>query len=420
MTAELDILNLLLDRYERSGHCLPGKRSNRRVVLSLSRGEYPPYRENDPRTPEINAAVERLTAERLVTSAWRKGYEGWLLDKVFLNLDSLPQIYTRTGRTSIADTADLLCQLLRQAKAQIQTPWKLRFLDEELSRIEKNLRPSRLLSGAMEQVKGILTVLQYTEEGPELMRVISVNCFHDSKYLERNLLLSLSSIVRAYDPELANYRTADEELLSQSAALAQLGILTYPEIFEFCGSVQLFFAQSTLDTSPFPKGFCLQSENLDGLLKIGLDDIHTVLFVENRTNYRHILLRGVPAHQLVILHGGFYSPTRRQLFKLLSSGLTASAKVAFWGDIDLGGFLMFTRLKQFVFPALEPYRMGLEDYCAYRNSGSARSAAYLASLQKHMEQGAFDPVFTPVARAILEDGRTIEQEIMLSNHTNCY
>ena len=81
---------------------------------------------------------------------------------------------------------------------------------------------------------------------------------------------------------------------------------------------------------------------------------------------------------------------------------------------------MFTRLKQFVFPALEPYRMGLEDYCAYRNSGSARSAAYLASLQKQMEQGAFDPVFTPVARAILEDGRTIEQEIMLSNHTNCY
>ena len=83
------------------------------------------------------------------------------------------------------------------------------------------------------------------------MRVISVNCFHDSKYLERNLLSSLSSIVRAYDPELTNYRTADEELLPQSAVLAQLGILTYPEIFEFCGGVQLIFAQSEQDTQPF-------------------------------------------------------------------------------------------------------------------------------------------------------------------------
>ena len=103
------------------------------------------------------------------------------------------------------------------------------------------------------------------------MRVISVNCFHDSKYLERNLLSSLSSIVRAYDPELTNYRTADEELLPQSAVLAQLGILTYPEIFEFCGGVQLIFAQSEQDTQPFRRGFCLQSENLDNLTKIVLD-----------------------------------------------------------------------------------------------------------------------------------------------------
>ena len=66
MAPDLDILNLLLDRYERSGHCLPGKQSNRRVALSLTRGEYPPYRENDPYTQEINRAIERLAAEQLV------------------------------------------------------------------------------------------------------------------------------------------------------------------------------------------------------------------------------------------------------------------------------------------------------------------------------------------------------------------
>lgn len=78
-----------------------------------------------------------MPAGKAMRVGWWKGYEGWLVDKVFLNLDSLPQIYTRTGRTSIADTANLLCQLLRQAKAQIQVPWRLRFLDEELSRTEK-------------------------------------------------------------------------------------------------------------------------------------------------------------------------------------------------------------------------------------------------------------------------------------------
>lgn len=413
MMPDLDILNLLLDRYERSGHCLPGKQSNRRVALSLTRGEYPPYRENDPYTQEINRAVERLAAERLVTFSWRKGYEGWLMDKVYLELDALPKVYTQTGRTPISDTAELLCRLLRQAKDQIKTSWKLRFLDEELSRIEKNLRPSRLLSGDVEQVTAVLNVLQYTEGGAELMRVISANCFRDSKYLERNLFSSLSSIVRAYDPELANYRTADEELLPQSAVLAQLGILTYPEIFEFCGGARLIFAQSEQDTLPFQRGFCLQSENLDSLLEIALDGMDSLLFVENRTNYRHILLQGIRSHQLVILHGGFYSPAKRRFFQMLSSGLPASAEVSFWGDIDLGGFLMFTRLKQSVFPGLVPHRMGLEDYRAYQHCGLKRSPAYLVSLQKQMENGAFDPVFVPAAHAILEDGVTIEQEIML-------
>lgn len=245
------------------------------------------------------------------------------------------------------------------------------------------------------------------------MRVISVNCFHDSKYLERNLLSSLSSIVRAYDPELTNYRTADEELLPQSAVLAQLGILTYPEIFEFCGGVQLIFAQSEQDTQPFRRGFCLQSENLDNLTKIVLDRIDSLLFVENRTNYRHILLQGIQSHQLVILHGGFYSPAKRRFFQMLFSDLPASAEVSFWGDMDLGGFLMFTRLKQSVFPGLVPHRMGLKDYRMYQHCGLKRGPAYLVSMQKHLENGAFDPVFNPVAHAILADGVTIEQEIML-------
>lgn len=415
MAPDLDILNLLLDRYERSGHCLPGKQSNRRVALSLTRGEYPPYRENDPYTQEINRAIERLAAEQLVNFSWRKGYEGWLMDKVYLELDDLSKAkaYARTGRMPVTDTAERLCQLLRQAKDQIRTSWKLHFLDEELSRTGKNLRPSRLLSGNAEQITAILRVLQYTEKGPELMRVISTNCFHDSKYLERNLLSSLSSIVKAYDPELINYRTADNELLPQSAVLAQLGILTYPEIFEFCGGVRLIFAQSELDTLPFQKGFCLQSDNLDSLARIILDSIDSLLFVENRTNYRHILLQGIQSHQLVILHGGFYSPAKRRFFQMLFSDLPASAEVSFWGDMDLGGFLMFTRLKQSVFPGLVPYKMELKDYRMYQHWGLKRGSAYLASMQKQMENGAFDPVFLPIARAILEDGVTIEQEIML-------
>lgn len=74
---------------------------------------------------------------------------------------------------------------------------------------------------------------------------------------------------------------------------------------------------------------------------------------------------------------------------------------------------MFTRLKQSVFPDPVPHRMGLKDYRMYQRCGLKRGPAYLVSMQKHLESGAFDPVFNPVTHAILEDGVTIEQEIML-------
>ena len=407
------ILNRLLDRYERSGHCLPGRTSNQRVSLSLSQGKYPPYRENDPAVMEINESVRALGEEGLVSYTWRKGYEGWLLDKVYLNLENLPQAYQRAGRVPLADAADALDQILCQAAGEIHTPWKLRFLEDERFRIQKSLHPSRLLPEDRAQAQALLKVLAYTERGPELMRIISTACFHDSKYLEKHLRPQLCSIARAYVPELISYRAAGEEVLTQNVVLEQLGILPYPEILEFCGDVKLIFPGAVCCAGLFQKGFCLQSENLERVSGIGLEHIHSLLFVENRTNYRALLLRGVPDGQLIVFHGGFYSPARKRFFRMLAQAIPKTAKVLFWGDIDLGGFLMFTRLKRELFPDLTAHRMGLEDYCAYRQSGVERSQPYLSSLRQNMEEQTFDPSFLPVAEAILKNAVTVEQEIML-------
>ena len=407
------ILNLLLDRYERSGHCVPGKTSHQRIALSLAQGKYPPYRENDPSVMEINREVGSLVQEQLVFCTWRKGYEGWLLDKVYLNLERLPQIYARADRTPLRETADALCRLLRGAEEEIRTPWKLYFLEEERGRVRKTLHPSRFLPENPEQAQALLKVLAYTERGPELMRIISTNCFHDSKYLERNLRATLCAIARAYDPDLTAYRAAGEDILSQNVVLGQLGILTYPEIFEFCGNVKLVLSDAECRAGIFRRGFCLQSENVNQITRIEMPQIRSLLFVENRTNYRSLLLRGVPEGQMIVFHGGFYSPTKKRFFHLLSQGLPKTAEILFWGDIDLGGFLMFTRLKKELFPGLTAYRMSLEEYEAYRENGMARSEKYLSVLRQNMEQQTFDPVFMPVAEEILSHAVTVEQEIML-------
>lgn len=411
MTPDIEILNLLLDRYERSGHCLPNKNSNRRVALSLSRGEYPLYRENDPANIEINHMIEGLSEEGLVSYIWRKGYEGWLMDKVCLNMEELSSAYKKVGRVPLSETASELDHMIRQYLPKIKTPWKLRFLEDELSYLGKNLKLSKHL--APEKAEAVLRVLAFTECGPTLMRVISVNCFHDSKFLERDLRSNLISIAKAYEPELIAFRDAGDELLTQSTVLEQIGILTYPEIFEFCGPACLMINGSTLDISPFRKGFCLQSENLSHISSLSLNRVRNVLFIENRTNYRDFLMRAFPDDWLIVWHGGFYSPTKKKLFQLISRHLHASTEVYFWGDIDLGGFLMFTRLKNEIFPNLIPYRMGLEEFNKHKAYGLKQGRAYLNSLQQQMEQRRFDAVFQPVTMEILSSGVTIEQEAIL-------
>jgi len=412
MTREIEILNLLLDRYERSGHCLPGRESGRRVMLHMKR-DYADYRENNPFATEVNHTIQGLEEEGFVSFSWCKGYEGWLLDEVWLNLNSVDEAYIRAKREPLSTSSDALYYIVCQTITKIRTPWKLRFLEEEAERLRKSLRPSRLLPRDIVQAEAIMKVLQYTENGPELMRVISTNCFRDSKYLERNILSQLVSITKAYDPDLVEYRAMGNEYLTQNVVLKQLGIITYPEILEFCGNIHLAFPATQINTEAFENGFCFQSENLHLLSSIELSCIKTLLFVENRTNYRRLVLQGIPDTTLVIYHGGFYSPVKRRLFHMMSDSAGTSRESLFWGDIDLGGFLMFTRLKRDLFPNLIPWKMGLEDFERYKACGIRQSTSYLGSLQNKLEEKKIDPIFFPVARAMLKEGVTIEQEIMI-------
>ena len=408
-----EILNLLLDRYERSGHCLSGKQSNKRIALTMRPKEYAVYKDNDPKVQEINSIVLAMANEGLISFAWRKGYENWLLEKVYLELGRLSDAYARVKRVPLVVTAQTLRQLIQLAQEQITTPWKCRFLGDEYTRLCEKLRPSPLFPQDSELAEAVLKVLAYTEQGPELMRVISTNCFRNSKYLEKNLVSKLVSIAKAYEPELMKYRAMEEDVLSQNEVLKQIGILTYPEIYEMHGCIRLVLAEAVVDTGAFGGGFCLQSENVDSLLKLQFGGTKTVLFVENRTNYRRLVLNGGMKDTLIVFHGGFYSQTKRKFFRMIADSLSSSMKVKFWGDIDLGGFLMFTRLKRDLFPELVPYRMDQGEYETYKAFGIERSATYLELLRQRMSDGSYDLIFNPVAEAILAYGRTVEQEIML-------
>jgi len=148
------------------------------------------------------------------------------------------------------------------------------------------------------------------------------------------------------------------------------------------------------------------------ILKICFENINEVFFIENRTNYRQMILNGIQRNTVIIHHGGFYSPLKGELFRKLFENAHREIKFYFWGDIDLGGFNMYDRLKQNIVLSLMPYRMDKQSFLAGKHLGEKRNHEYLHKIMKYQKQ-CNHHMFDEVIQCILAAEVTVEQECLL-------
>ena len=112
-----------------------------------------------------------------------------------------------------------------------------------------------------------------------------------------------------------------------------------------------------------------------------------------------------------MFHGGLYSPAKGEFFRLISKALN-DEQVFYWGDIDMGGFNMFCRLRDNIFPDLLPYKMDKQSFERYKTMGFPRNALYLNKIARLKECAKY-AVFSDVIDLIIESGVTVEQEAFI-------
>ena len=169
-----------------------------------------------------------------------------------------------------------------------------------------------------------------------------------------------------------------------------------------------------IDMSCFNKGFCLQSETVQDIQQFNLEHIHKILFIENRTTYLSTVLNGIDDNMLVIYHGGFYSPLKGELIRKLYNA-SENTEFMFWGDIDLGGFMMYERLNKNIIPELKPYRMDIRAYSDGKSHGLSRSVDYCNKLRTYLSNNP-DSIFKDVIEKIIRNEKTVEQEVLKTNN----
>ena len=440
------VLNELLDRYERSKWFREGY-SKQRVLMKASEvPEIHAMEENADAWRSLLQGLARLKQYGLLDYSWVRFEKDHLVDEIWLCTapEAVEKAYEAAGRTPKAAVLVQLRQQLSDALPSFRQDSDLfRFLTECMETIDTKHRMPRFFSEYIrltEEILRFLAVLENLaaensavehssfekvrnpgipgtdgEARQELMeRVLSTRLYGDSKYFERFVKSKVLSILRYLDTE----ELGDDQLLLQR------GVTRWPQIFEFTGPVELQLENGDLISfAALTDGAYINSETLRhvrrvSLIPVGGNPVRRILFIENKANYVDYVMRKRSKDELVVYHGGVFSPAAGQWFSLLAQAkerCCPDAACFHWSDIDLGGFRIFVRLRDTYFPDVQPWQMDVETLHAnLKSCMSIKDRSYGGKLEKLLKDPGYQ-IFHPVIRCMLRENVRLEQETLVGS-----
>lgn len=409
MDLTTSMLEDLLEKYEKSKHLKAPNTSNRRVTLSKEKGELKGYHwENLSSLELFRQEVLFLQEKNLVFVEWE--VKNKVISLVGLNLLQVEESYKLLN---CPPPWVLREQALERMKREVfSSLWLKNWQTFHLNHLEKTWKLPSFLKKGEDYATGLFSLLHHYDEFPETgmtLRSFSVEVFQNSKTLERVYLDDFLKICREFHPELGEIQKT--EALSQKEQLLFLGITPRGELFQLSGKIHIVTETGILDVGAMGQwGVALSGFSCDSIQTMDLSQIKQVFFIENKTNYEQ-MIQSQGENALFLYHGGFFSPAKGRFFQKISQHLPPEAEVYFGGDLDLGGFMMFQRLKKAI-PRLRPYQMGVEELEKYQEFGLKREETYLKKVKLALDTEQF-PLFQPVLEKILEYKVTLEQEVFL-------
>lgn len=398
-----EILHLLIDKYERNAAYRSGTLPEKRIILRLygnGRLDYPAYDIEDHAVrTAVNDAVTDLGRRGLIAYEWCRGEENHILSRLWLQTERAREAYAFLGRVPARESADaVLGELAREAEA-VSTDWIVSFYGDAIAYLRQKLRCSPLLPDTADERRQLYRMLRVIDSGiysSVSERVFSERCFGDSKYFENYLRATLLSILR---------KTLSREL-TDAELLQTVGISRYPEPLELRGCIVI----NGIPMGVLKRGFCIYSDEIEDTEIAIPPEITKITTIENRANF-FAYCGG--SDEIVVYHGGQYSPAKKRLFKKLAEAMPSGCIWRHWGDIDLGGFSMLLRLRREILGDVRPYRMDTDELMRYRYLTLPIRREYSEKLAALSE----NELLTDCRRCLrymVENGVRLEQEAMLT------
>lgn len=380
------ILNLLLDKYERSKSFTGDNKVEQRFSVKIA-ALFPKYGDEAEYDlfNALNEAVIALSEMDFVSFQCKKN---GVIENVSLKFTRLYDAYAYLTRTPKAETNRNLIGLLEQydGKSDLLT----RFCTVQKERIAKNKKAEYFDGDIAEYEKLLKAVSMIFDVAEEtFIRDFSIRVFGDSKSFE-----AIKGKVKRLLFQYGDF--PDEETV-----LEDLNIVKNPGHIYMKGSAQIQISGQTIDLSKLNGDIAISSALLPDIERIIVTG-KRVLTIENLTSFHAFSEKDTFAVYL----GGYHNTHRRRFIQQLFKD-NPTAIYYHFGDIDAGGFYILLHLRNKTGVPFSPYHMDIPTLQQYRDYTKPLTESDVKRLKK-----LADTEFSDTINYMLTNNCKLEQEAM--------
>lgn len=383
---EKNILNYLLDKYERSKSFNGDNKIGQTFSVKITK-LYPQYADEAEYDLYRNICDTAFELEAMnFISADRK--KNGVIDTVTLNISLLDEIYKHVSRTPKAEINNELGKLLEMYSDNNEL--LTRYCNVQKKRLSQNIKPEYFSDNLSEYemlLKAVSVIFDIKEE--TYIRDFSIKVFRDSKTFE--------TIIGKVKRLLFQYG----DFPNEENILEDLNLIKNPGHVYIKGNAVITISGQKIDLSVLGGDIAISSALLKNINSISVKG-KKVITIENLTTFNAF----EDSDTFAVYLGGYHNSYRRNFIMQIYHD-NPDAEFRHFGDIDAGGFYILLHLKEKTQVRFKPHCMDIATLQKYSQYTKA-----LTDNDKKRLKNLLNSEFSDTVKYMLENNCKLEQEAM--------
>ncbi|MCI7213542.1 MAG: DUF2220 domain-containing protein [Bacillales bacterium] len=350
MNLENEILNSLLNSYEKSMVSKGLNKVRKDIKLDITNDIFETYRNDTSGTLDI--VIERIKRDGFANAIFTRDGQFQCL---VLNLekDSISNLYKKLGRIDPNDLInDFIVEFENQKNgSDIIKSFSIKMIellnDKKLSSVHHYVQSPDEIKVICKAINAMSDLENDVQE-----RIFCAKLFSDSKRFNE-LRGKISKIIRDFSND-----PYDEE----EDVIASMGVIKNTAYAFVKGNMSLKINDETIDLRKYGEPLALSDSAIKNLEVISIN-ANKLFTVENLTSFDVFNEKD----SIVLYLGGFHNRVKRNLIEKIYKK-SPSLTFYHYGDIDAGGFYILNHLRNKTHINFVPYKMGIEELIKYRNN----------------------------------------------------